>query len=188
MYAKRTGNEIYSDVADSLLDEIFEGISKDETIDFADGLTGIAWGIEYLIQNNLVDGDSNEVCSEIDRAIAYKFLEDDDDSTIINGEDLLKYTLARIKGSFKQHSAVCLDAQFMQKLHALSCNILSDNRATGKELASMFVEYYTSKQTIDYDLNIENFIEIKTKITEKTFLNKGIGISNGLAGWLWLQN
>jgi hypothetical protein len=37
------------------------------------GLTGIGWGIEYLIQNGSVKGESVEICEEID----YRIMETD---------------------------------------------------------------------------------------------------------------
>jgi len=68
-YCQHTGNVVYSDYADDLLDNILDNIHTYLPSTFESGLTGIAWGIEYLIQNNFVLGNSNEICEDIDAHI-----------------------------------------------------------------------------------------------------------------------
>ena len=36
---------------------------------FRDGLAGIGWGIEYLLQNNYYEGDSEEILEDVDNVI-----------------------------------------------------------------------------------------------------------------------
>ena len=38
-------------------------------INLETGLCGIGWGIEYLIQNGFMEGDSNEILTEIDKKV-----------------------------------------------------------------------------------------------------------------------
>lgn len=61
-YGRYSGNTIYTDTADLLLDEIIESLSSNEN----DVLAGIGWGIQYLIKNKFVEGDPDEVLAEID--------------------------------------------------------------------------------------------------------------------------
>lgn len=65
-YARFSKNDYYHDFASILLDEIFEDISSVISIHFGDGLTGIGWGIEYLVQNELVEGNTLEILEDID--------------------------------------------------------------------------------------------------------------------------
>ena len=65
-YYRYTNNIVYSDYAGDLLDDIWENLHNRFPDTFESGLTGIAWGIEYLIQNNFVSGNGNEICEEID--------------------------------------------------------------------------------------------------------------------------
>ena len=37
--------------------------------DFEDGLAGIGWGIEYLVQNKFAEGDTDEILEEIDNKV-----------------------------------------------------------------------------------------------------------------------
>ncbi|HEX3009512.1 MAG TPA: lanthionine synthetase LanC family protein, partial [Bacteroidales bacterium] len=73
-YAKYTGNEVYSEYAGELIDEIYSEINTSTPIDFENGLTGIGWGIEYLVQNGFVEADTDEVLEQIDEAVYQKIL------------------------------------------------------------------------------------------------------------------
>lgn len=68
-YSRYTDNEVYETYAGELIDEIFEEINQVTPVDFANGLTGIGWGIEYLAQNGFVEADTDEVLEELDQAI-----------------------------------------------------------------------------------------------------------------------
>ena len=68
-YSRLSNNSFYEELASTLIDEAFDSIETVNTIDFDKGLTGIGWGIEYLIQNGFVDGDSNEILEELDNVI-----------------------------------------------------------------------------------------------------------------------
>lgn len=68
-YARYTGLTIYDDFAGELLEEICENIPETLPINLETGLCGIGWGIEYLIQNGFMEGDSNEILAEIDQKV-----------------------------------------------------------------------------------------------------------------------
>lgn len=68
-YSRHSGNKIYEDHAGELVDEIYDEISKGTPVDFANGLTGIGWGIEYLVKNKFVHGITDEALSEIDTTV-----------------------------------------------------------------------------------------------------------------------
>ena len=68
-YARYTDNKTYEDFAGDLIDEIYEEISTNTPVDFANGLTGIGWGIEYLIKNGFVEADADKALAEIDNSV-----------------------------------------------------------------------------------------------------------------------
>jgi len=68
-YSRYTGNKIFEDYAGELIDEIYEEININTPVDFANGLTSIGWGIEYLVNNGYLDCDTDEVLVDIDNAI-----------------------------------------------------------------------------------------------------------------------
>lgn len=74
--ARETKNPGYQEIAETLIGEVYLSVGK-ATVppDFEDGLAGIAWGICYLVRNDYVDADPDEILSELDDRI-YKYLVD----------------------------------------------------------------------------------------------------------------
>lgn len=68
-YSRYSNNSLYSNFADLLIDNILEEIHDQMYYDLEDGLCGIGWGIEYLISNGFVEGDSSEILYDIDQKI-----------------------------------------------------------------------------------------------------------------------
>ena len=68
--SRQLGDVKYEDTADTLIDEIFASLKK-VTLqpDFESGLSGIGWGIEFLVQNGFLDASTDEVLSDIDDKI-----------------------------------------------------------------------------------------------------------------------
>ena len=98
-YSRYSKNKIYEDYAGELVDEIYEEINTSTPVNFENGLTGIGWGIEYLVKNGFVQADTNEALEEVDN-IVYRnslyrpFL-------LESGKDLFGYGLyflARLRG------------------------------------------------------------------------------------------
>lgn len=65
-YGRYVNSKLYNDFSEILLNEIFEEIYQMIDISFESGLCGIGWGIEYLLENNYIEGDSDEILSDID--------------------------------------------------------------------------------------------------------------------------
>ena len=69
-----TDREEFTLFAEELLDEVIEALPRGLPVDFANGLTGIGWAVEYLIRNGFVDADADEVLEEIDAKIWRVFI------------------------------------------------------------------------------------------------------------------
>jgi hypothetical protein len=69
-YSRFTKNKIYENFAGVLVDEIYEEINTSTPVNFENGLTGIGWGIEYLVKNGFVQADTDEALSEIDNYVS----------------------------------------------------------------------------------------------------------------------
>lgn len=67
--ARETKNEIYEDYASELIDEIYDEISDTTPLDFENGLAGIGWGIEYLVQSGFIEADTDEVLEDFDKRL-----------------------------------------------------------------------------------------------------------------------
>ena len=64
--ARQTKNQIYEDYAGELIDEIYEEITANTPVDFENGLAGIGWGIENLIENEFIEANTDKVLEELD--------------------------------------------------------------------------------------------------------------------------
>ena len=68
LYSRYFDDREIEEYAEYLLDEIF--IELDQAgFGFENGITGIAWSIDYLIAHGYVEGDSDEVLEDIDLAL-----------------------------------------------------------------------------------------------------------------------
>jgi hypothetical protein len=67
--SRNTNNPDYENIADDLLDKAFENMTTSTSVDFENGLAGIGWGIEYLIQNKFADGITDEILEEADNKV-----------------------------------------------------------------------------------------------------------------------
>ena len=68
-YAKCCNNPLYDDFAGELLEGLGKALYAELPFSLEDGLCGVGWGVEYLIQNNFMEGDSDELLQEIDERI-----------------------------------------------------------------------------------------------------------------------
>lgn len=66
LLGKYLRNNKYTEVAEDLLDDVVEQIDETLSLDFEYGITGIGWAIEFLIQNNFIEADSDDILEEID--------------------------------------------------------------------------------------------------------------------------
>jgi hypothetical protein len=100
-YAKFSKIEEYHSFADYLLDYMIENIDQMNLWN----LVNFSWGIEYMIQQEFIEGDSNEILEEVDKKIIVysKQSEAVDDSVVFWG----LYFLSRIKKENRSNQKNC---------------------------------------------------------------------------------
>ena len=72
--AREYNNRIYENFAGDLIDEIYQEITVETPVDFENGLAGIGWGIEYLVQNGFIEANTDEVLEEFDYRISEELI------------------------------------------------------------------------------------------------------------------
>ena len=83
-----------------LLDNILYNLHKNMPLDFANGLTGIGWGVEYLIQKGFQKGVGVEICEAIDAKLMEVNLRRVHDLSLETGiEGWLHYIMAHVQGA-----------------------------------------------------------------------------------------
>lgn len=186
-YSKYNGHPVYEDIANELMDELGEKIHSEFPISFSSGLSGIGWGIEYLLQNNFFEGDSLELCEEIDEKIIASDPRTITDFSLDTGlEGLLHYILMHIKGNINQHSEFPFNEIYLQRLYDTTSTILKNDKTTNdlKKLCAIYVVYYKSRTLLNYSPRLTSFIEDNTITKDDNFIEHPLGLRNGLAGFL----
>lgn len=64
-----SGNIVFEAKAQQLLDYIIEQIQNEVQVNFGNGIAGIGWAIEWLAQNKFIDGNTDEILSDLDDEI-----------------------------------------------------------------------------------------------------------------------
>ncbi|MDR2147025.1 MAG: hypothetical protein LBE91_11255 [Tannerella sp.] len=68
-YAQYSGNGMFEDYAVEIIEQIQAEIHRNSPADYANGLTGIGAGIEYLAQNGFLDINPDEILEDFDNRI-----------------------------------------------------------------------------------------------------------------------
>lgn len=79
-YALYTGESKYEQMAGALLDDIFSNVTTEMPVCLNNGILGIGCGLMYLLRNDLVDGEEDDVLSEIDRSLFSALIQLNDES------------------------------------------------------------------------------------------------------------
>ncbi|MDR8393837.1 hypothetical protein NC796_21975 [Aliifodinibius sp. S!AR15-10] len=99
--SRATRSEDHRQQADAILDEVYEQVSSGgATMDFQNGLAGIAWAIEHLVQQQFVEADTDQILKDVDNKI-YKRLASSSKIPlgILNGRlGYMLYIFSRLQG------------------------------------------------------------------------------------------
>jgi len=171
-------NPIYTDFAKELKNSLPNKIDNKIPLDFATGLCGFGWGIEYLVQNHFVDDDSDKICTVIDQRIMIMNLKRITDISLKSGlEGFLHYFLIRLKGEKMRGNSQPFDAIYLNDIYdrLQSFPESSLKRAFISYMDTGSLTYTPDISLFTNDLHIQN---------EKDILSAKLGLSDGLAGKL----
>ena len=145
-YARYTENTLFEDFGGEILDEVFDDMHTEMSWGFESGLCGIAWGIEYLLANNFISGDSNEVLSELDKKIMEKDLRRITDYSFETGLDgLACYVALRLIG---KDGRCAFDKEFIDTL-MYACSKMEQSDCSPTIGLTMLLDLYNGKR-VDY--------------------------------------
>lgn len=185
-YSKYANNEVYFDVASCLLDNIAGKMHKNLLFSFASGLSGIGWGIEYLIQSGFVEGESVEICEEID----WKIMETDprrilDFSLDTGFEGLLHYVIYHLQGAMKQNTELPFDDRYLSDIYAI-CSLLKERikNTSISILLDVFRNFYNTGNIKDYNTSVIDFVIMESTDISNEISSYPLGLKDGLAGKL----
>jgi len=182
-YDKYKEKDTYGDFAGLLIDDIFEDIHNQMPISFDKGLTGIGWGVEYILKNQFVEGDSFDILEAIDRYIMSRDIKRIDDESFATGlEGLFHYILYHLPTDNTKNSP--FDKAYYNDLDIVAINKVRECK--NKKLAILVEQYmaWRKGEQLHYNPNvliksILNF-GINRKKLPKTDIT--LGLDKGYAG------
>jgi len=190
LYSVIKRNVIYNDIAQELIGDIVTKIHKEMPLNLESGICGIGWALEYLIQHSFVEGDSREVCEELDIFIMKEDIRRMNDLTLKGGlGGILGYVLSHIEGVYSQHKIYPFDDLFLENLFCFSQSKFPDIRCPQtRHLVERYTYFYKTKEIQNNPLSVKWIIESANKIyTEEDLVVYPIGLCNGLAGMILNQ-
>lgn len=109
---------IYEDFAEDLLDIVSSRLSTDMLWGFAEGVCGIGWGFEYLVQAGFLEGDSLMLLKEFDQKVMEKDLSYLSDTSLETGlKGLYCYVQARIAAARRQNKQIPFTMDYYQMVN-----------------------------------------------------------------------
>lgn len=146
-YAKINNSAIYDDLAGKLMDEISTELHKESSISLESGLCGIGWGIEYLVQNKFMEGNTDEILKDIDNRIMEYNPKRMNDLSFRHGlGGILAYVVARLS-SLRESGSKPFDENFLKELKESIYQIdLGEDKELPKALISDFSDLLEGKE------------------------------------------
>lgn len=181
-YATYTERDLYNDFAEELINEIYREIQIDHTCDFKDGLSGIAWGMEYLARKRFVEGDTDEVLEELDKQILKRDVRYIRDNTLETGlKGLAYYTISRCVNRMKSNKIIS-EEYISDLIKSLQFDV-SKNSENAHLITTL--KRILACQSVIHCISPIDCILKRTTIRYKNLFqsNRALGISNnGYAG------
>jgi hypothetical protein len=172
-YARCRKKKNIEHVADFLVESVMVQLTTTVSIDFANGLSGIGWGIEYLIQNNYMKGCGADILQNLDERIMQFDVTRFKDWSLEKGLlGILHYVLYHLQGANKSGSSVFDDSYLDSWKSVLENNELLYNQ----------LQKGLHKEVDFYKPNLLMFIKQQSRVDTKR-----LSLKDGLAGKLELR-
>jgi hypothetical protein len=165
--------------ADFLMEQIINSITETLTIGLADGLSGIGWGIEYLVQNKYMKGNTTESCYEIDQKLMEHAPKRLTDFSFDKGlEGILHYVTIHLAGNYGRKSP--FDRIYLQELYNVTCQLPENIPDSFRNQCMLYQRIYEGKEVI-IKPDVSPFISLPRHLPHKWV---SLGLHSGLAGFL----
>ena len=161
-YSAYSKKKLYKQFAEELIGEIYSEIHTDTPLCFDTGLSGIAWGMEYLVRNKFVTGDTDMVLSGLDNKILEWDVRYIKDSTLEKGlEGLAHYVISRCSGNPNRK----IPNTYIQDLITSYQTNAPEGAKKEKILADLMAILYHKQ--VDFDAGFLNQLILDTKIPQR---------------------
>lgn len=184
-YAYYTSNSLFDEVASNLLADIFDEIHNDSPLNLEDGLCGIGWGVEYLVQHQFMEGDTDEILEALDDRIMQVNLDKVTNTNFRNGlSGIIFYVLARLNTSHNGNSCP-FDFFFLEAIQRTINRLDLIHIEEFPVYMIQIAEKVNRKPAYEKKIQLElppSLLKSTCKWNEDDLWNIPLGIENGLAG------
>jgi len=167
-YARYTQNDLYIEYVYDLMEKTQKKIHRDTPIHYKQGLTGIGSAIEYLVQNNFFEADTDETLEEFDQRIFFtyhlRFLPVDEIKHIGY------YAAWRLSGNSAKKDMI------LKTILPQIEKVMNDN-------AVVPPRNQLSLKNIPDSMREKTCIHCLDLISKNSFWGKDMSLQTGLAGW-----
>lgn len=178
-------NETHEKYVDVLIDNIWDNIHQSLPVDFASGLSGIGWGVDFLLFHKVIGGSGTELCKEIDERIMQVDPRRMTDRSFENGlGGILHYVLMHLGSALLQGDELPFDEVYLHDLYQAVVEV--DLEKTDKKFqndAKQYVGFYLRKEIPKLSFSLEGLVGDIT-INESRLSDYPLGLKQGLAGVL----
>lgn len=174
-YAAYAGDTQYISLADKMLNDLLSNLSKDIPVDISNGLCGIGLAIGYLICNGFVEGDPDEVLSEMDKMIVDKTDFEIEDWSFETGIMGIIYYVAYRLSTMKRRQESSFSPQYIGNLlHVISK--LQNHKKWACPWPEMLSSCRVCLEGGEYTVNWNNFLKRLVSV---------LPVSQSIGNW-WL--
>ena len=178
--ARATSKTIYDKFAGKIIDELYAELHSELPINLKDGLCGIGWMMEYLLQNKFLDG-SSDILLDLDQ----KIMEVDptyilDKSIETGATGILFYVLTRLFSSARNERP--FRDEYLQRWYK-QCLLEIETHTSMYYLADKFVSWYGHNE-VSFTINkfLPNVLLSSCPMEDEEFIYLPLGLRNGCAG------
>lgn len=181
IYSKK---RIYGEFAELLLEELFSEIDVSISYTLEDGLAGIGWGIEYLVQTGFIEGNPTEILYNLDQEIMKTNVGRLSDFSFKRGVGgLVFYIFARLNSPVRDIDNNSFDNIYIEELIKVinAYDLVNDP----DNLAGLFVSFRNSIQNTmvpNEKIKIPKFLYNSMADLSNLSSRTPLGIYNGWAG------
>ena len=180
LYSRYTQSGYYQDFADILLDEVVEELDTSLNISLKNGLSGIGWSLEYLVQNNFIEGDTSEILHDINLTIMNKadFSNCCDFSFESGLSGVVFYIKTHLSSPVRENKSLPFPPSFLSNL----VSVIKKNKLDNYPFCS-FLKYMHRPFASQDRLTLSRFLAPpKNGYEREIYKNCSLGLHGGLAG------
>ncbi len=153
-YARYTGDLLYNDFARKLINEIYDEIRDDIPINFENGLCGIGWGIEYLLENGFMYGKSEEILADVDLRVMERNLHRVTDLSLKTGLlGIIYYASKHINSLSNKSGKLPFDSEYLSDFMCLKQYDIPNDNIILLNIANEFIVKDNAREWL---LGLEN--------------------------------